>query len=170
MHPAIVIGGKSIHQCSTSANSRLAEGQTRPTVTTEGVFFSPEFVHRPYQNSGHTGGSFFFTRIWSQTVPKFRTYRRIFLFHQNLVADLIATVIGEDLVVWTLLSSFPRSVGQLLKLPPYCSGPGGFSRSCPPSILRWDGLQGFGQFLYPPKGGIFSERADAFVISSNRQT
>ena len=132
--------------------------------------FPPELVRDRTKILGHTGGSFFFTRIWSQTVPKFRTYRRIFLFHQNLVADLIATVIGEDLVVWTLLSSFPRSVGQLLKLPPYCSGPGGFSRSCPPSILRWDGLQGFGQFLYPPKGGIFSERADAFVISSNRQT
>jgi hypothetical protein len=55
---------------------------------------------------GHTGGSSSFTRIWSPTVPKFRdiqeglsfspefghrpyqnsgTYRRVFLFHQNLV-------------------------------------------------------------------------------------
>jgi hypothetical protein len=53
---------------------------------------------------GHTGGSFFFTGIWSPTIPKFRgiqeglsfspefghrpyqnsgTYRRVFLFHQN---------------------------------------------------------------------------------------
>ena len=31
------------------------------------------------QNSGHTGGSFFFTRIVSPTIPKFRIYRRVFL-------------------------------------------------------------------------------------------
>ena len=57
---------------------------------------------------GHTGGSFFFTRIWSPTIPKFRdiqeglsfspefghrpyqnsgAYRRVFLFHRNLVTD-----------------------------------------------------------------------------------
>ena len=75
-----------------------------------GVFFSPEFCSRPYQNSGHTGGSFFFTRIWSPTIPKYvkiqdihrvflfhpnfvpdhtkiGTYRRVFLFHQNFVPD-----------------------------------------------------------------------------------
>ena len=49
--------------------------------------FSPEFCPRPYQNSGHTGGFFFFTRILSLTLPKFRTYRRVFLFHQNFVPD-----------------------------------------------------------------------------------
>ena len=27
------------------------------------------------------------TRIWLQIVPNFRTYSRVFLFHQNLVAD-----------------------------------------------------------------------------------
>merc|ERR1712051_482316 len=60
----------------------------RPTVTTEGViFFSPEFCSRGYQNSGHTGGSFFFTRILFPRVPKFRTYRRVFLFHQNFVPE-----------------------------------------------------------------------------------
>ena len=51
-------------------------------------FFSPEFCSRPYQNSGHTGGSFFFTRIWSPTIPKFRTFRRVFLFHQNFVPTI----------------------------------------------------------------------------------
>merc|ERR1739838_727217 len=95
----------------------------------EGFSFSPELFPRPYQNSGtyrrvflfhqncvldrtkiqgHTGGSFFFTRIVSPTVPKFRdiqeglsfspelcprpyqnsgTYRRVFLCHQNCVPD-----------------------------------------------------------------------------------
>merc|ERR1739836_359485 len=50
-------------------------------------FFSPQSVHRPYQNSGHTGGSFFFTSIGSPTIPKFRTYRRVFLFHLNQFTD-----------------------------------------------------------------------------------
>jgi hypothetical protein len=40
----------------------MAAGHRRPTVTTEGVFF---------------------TRILSLTVPKFGTYRRVFLSHQN---------------------------------------------------------------------------------------
>ena len=39
------------------------------------------------QFSGHKGGSFFFTKILSSTIPKFRTYRRVFLFHQNFVPD-----------------------------------------------------------------------------------
>ena len=55
----------------------------------EGHSFSPELGSRLYQNSGHTGRSFFYTRIWLQTLPKFKTNRRVFLFHQNLVADLI---------------------------------------------------------------------------------
>ena len=52
-------------------------------------FFSAQFGRRPYQNSGHTGGSFFFTPIRAKTVPKFRTYRRVFLFHPNLGEDCI---------------------------------------------------------------------------------
>ena len=71
-------------------------------------FFSPEFGHRPYQNSGtyrrvflfhpnlvtnhtkiqgHTGGSFFFTRIWSPTIPKLWDIQRVFFFHQTFVTD-----------------------------------------------------------------------------------
>ena len=53
----------------------------------EGLSFPPEFYPRPYQNSGHTGGSFFFTRILSPTLPKFRSYRRVFPFYQNFVPD-----------------------------------------------------------------------------------
>ena len=51
-------------------------------------FFSPQSVHRPYQNSGHTGGSFFFTPIWAKTVPKFRTCRRVSFFHQNFEKEI----------------------------------------------------------------------------------
>ena len=49
----------------------------------EGLSFSPEFCSRPYQNSGHTGGCCFFTRVLFPTTPKFRTNKRVFLFHQN---------------------------------------------------------------------------------------
>ena len=68
-------------------NPNLGEDCTKIQDIQEGLSFSPEFGHRPYQNSGHTGGSFFFTRIWSPTVPKFRIYRRVFFSHQNLVTD-----------------------------------------------------------------------------------
>ena len=34
-----------------------------------------------------TRWSFFYTRIWLQTLPKFKTYRRVILFQKNLVAD-----------------------------------------------------------------------------------
>ena len=100
-------------------HSRLVCGQPRPTVMTEGVFFhqnfvtdntkipdiqqglsfSPEFCHRPYQNSGHTGGSFFFTRILSPTIPKFRTYRRAFLFHQNFEKETPFEIISNAAVL-----------------------------------------------------------------------
>ena len=53
----------------------------------EGLSFSPDFGCRPYQNYGHAKGSFFFTRILLQPVAKYRTYRRVFLFHQNFVAN-----------------------------------------------------------------------------------
>merc|ERR1712242_189865 len=62
----------------------LGEDRTKIQDIQEGLSFSPQFGQRLYQNSGHTGGSFFFTRIWAKTVPKFRTYRRVFLFHPNL--------------------------------------------------------------------------------------
>ena len=68
-------------------HQNLGEDYTKIQDIQEGLSFSPEFGRRLYQNSGHTGGSFFFTRIWSPTVPKFRTYRRVFLFHQNLGED-----------------------------------------------------------------------------------
>merc|ERR1712083_168512 len=69
-------------------HQNLFTDRTKIQDIQEGLSFSPEFVHRPYQNSGHTGGSFFFTRFWSPTVPKFRTYRRVSLFHQNFTATV----------------------------------------------------------------------------------
>ena len=47
--------------------SRLAAGQPRPTVTTEGVFF--------------------FTRILFPTLPKFWDIQECLFFHQNFVPD-----------------------------------------------------------------------------------
>merc|ERR1712051_1031766 len=65
----------------------LGEDRTKIQDIQEGLSFSPEFGRRLYQNSGHTGGSIFFTQIWAKTVPNFRTYRRVFLFHPNLGED-----------------------------------------------------------------------------------
>ena len=72
----------------------------------EGLSFSPEFGCRPYQISGHRGESFFFTRIWLQTVPKFKTYRRVFLIHQNQVRD--RTKIHDTLVTQPMLQPTPN--------------------------------------------------------------
>ena len=43
-------------------------------------FFHQNLVTDHTKIQGHTGGSFFFTRIWSPTLPKFRTYRKVFFF------------------------------------------------------------------------------------------
>ena len=73
-----------MNQCLFSAGRRPAEAYCYDRGC---FFFSPEFCSRPYQNSGHTGGSFFFTRILFPTIPKFRTYRRMLFFHQSFVPD-----------------------------------------------------------------------------------
>ena len=68
--------GLSFHQ-------NFVPNVTKIMAHTGGSFFFTRILSRPYQNSGHTGGSLFFTRIWSPTIPKFRTYRRVFFFNQN---------------------------------------------------------------------------------------
>ena len=68
-------------------HQNLVADSTKIQDLQEGLSFTPEFGCRLYQNLKHTVGSFFFTRIWLQIVPNFRTYSRVFLFHQNLVAD-----------------------------------------------------------------------------------
>ena len=42
---------------------------------TVGSFFFTRIWGRSHQISGHTIGSFFFNRIWLQTLSKFRTYK-----------------------------------------------------------------------------------------------
>ena len=65
-------------------HQNLVADSTKIQNIQEGLSFSKEFGCRSYRISGHTVGSFFFTRIWLQIVPNFRTYSRVFLFHQNL--------------------------------------------------------------------------------------
>ena len=60
------------HQNFTAIFLGLPQASRSPLLRQRMFFFSPEFCSRPYQNSGHTGGSFFFTRILSPTILKFR--------------------------------------------------------------------------------------------------
>ena len=52
------------------------------------ALFHKELVRDRTEIQGHTGGSFFFTRIGSRTYQNSGTYRRVFLFHQNWFATV----------------------------------------------------------------------------------
>merc|ERR1711997_588636 len=98
----------------------------------EGLSFSPQSVHRPYQNSGHTGGSFFFTSIGSPTVPKFRTYRRVFLFHLNRFTD--RTKIQD---IQKGLSFSPQSVHRLYQNSGHTGGSFFFTSISSPTVPKF---------------------------------
>ena len=89
----IQLGGSFFHQNLVADSTKIQNIQEGPSFfdknlvadrtefqdLQQGLSVSPEFGRRPYQNSKHTGGSFLFTRIRSETVPKFMTHQSLSL-------------------------------------------------------------------------------------------
>merc|ERR1712051_329519 len=66
----------------------LVRDHTKIQGHTGGSFFFTRIGSRPYQNSGTYRRFFFFTRIGSRPYQNSGTYRVVFLFHQNWFATL----------------------------------------------------------------------------------